>query len=257
MTSNCLAFDFVTTYSEGLGGSVSISEINASSSLTIPTCTDSGTVLSIETGYNRKFELKYFDQVYAAAVYSNPNYSLAVGFSQFGKTDFYTESLLKISSSLKYKIYSFGLTASSFDINFGNHYPKVSDITIGLSTSFKIKKIYAAFVADNLTKPNFNLSAPPVQPRYTIFSEYSPSKIHTLLGRVTIEKYRTPTYSFAEIIDVSRKLSIFLSMSNSPLKYGGGFKFNYQKHKISYSLSYHPILGFSYHIIISYTEVRI
>ncbi len=237
---------------EGLGGNIFLSDMTAASCLSVASLNDEKKIL-FQSGFNRKFDFEYFDNLYIASVYKNRRTTIGVGLAQFGKIDFYSEQILKLSASYAFNNKSFGLNLAGIQHGFNDNYSNLRQTTIGVSSLIKYNNFYIAEVVDDLISSRLTPYSLKPNVKFTTLSELMIKNNLSLLGRVTFEKNEKPVFSFAEIIKLNTLSNIYLSAVTYPLKYGGGLSYKFSKLNIVYSFSYQEILGFSYSIVFDYT----
>ncbi len=238
---------------EGLCGNIILSNMTAASCLSVSSLNDGKKIL-FQSGFNRKFDFEYFDNLYLTSVYKNNRTTIGLGLAQFGKADFYTEQFLKLSASYAFNNKSIGINFSGIQIGFDENYSNLRQTTIGISSLIKHNNFYIAGVVDNLISSCLTPYSLKPNVKFSTFSELLLLRKNlSLLGRVTFEKNEKPIFSFAESIKLNNLSNIYLSVMTYPLKYGGGLSYKFNQLNLIYSFSYQEILGFSYSIAFDYT----
>jgi len=252
LVANTGAFDFSSGRGIGLGQSVLLSETSASSLVNLPGAGINNNQWKMELGVNRKFELKELDEIIIAGALRKGKFSFSLGLSQFGYADLYSEKTVKLSSAYVINEISFGLSFSGLFLDFGGGYEGLSALTFGLSANYHKKNYYASFMADNLTLPKLEENSPEYRPKFNFYFEYDTQKSFSVTARTTFENRQKPQFALGQIIDISTDASILWGLSSEPLIYGGGLEYDFKSMLFDYTVSYHPVLGFTHGISITY-----
>jgi len=247
------AFDFLTARGNGLGQTVVLSNPSASAMLVFPTARLADQQVKIEAGINRQFELKEFDQIYLAASFRRDMFSGAVGFAQFGHGDLYAERTARICAAVHYDSLSLGGMISVMQVDFADHYADLTGHSLGMSFSYRVGPVIAAFVGDDLNSPQLDEYSPAIRPTYTACAELIGPGPYSVTGRLTAQKFEKPQFGVGQMIRVSRLGSLFWGLATAPLTYGAGLELMYKRSLITYATSYHPTLGFSHTLSVCFT----
>ena len=246
------AFDFSSGRGIGLGKSVLLSETSASSLVNLPGAGINKNQWKIELGVNRKFELKDLDEIIIAGAFRKGKFSFSLGISQFGYADLYSEKTVKLSSAYVMNEISFGLAVSGLFLDFGGGYEGLNAFTFGVVANYHKKNYFVSFMADNLTSPKLEENSPEYKPKFNFYFEYDTQKSFSVTARTTIENKQKPQFAIGQVIDISTEASILWGLSSEPLIYGGGLEYDFKSMLFDYTVSYHPVLGFTHGISISY-----
>lgn len=247
------AFDFVTGHGPGLGRTIMLSKSSASALLLAPSPGILPGEGKVEFGINRKFEMKDLDQAYVAAAYRWHPVTVAVGYSQFGYADYYSERTARLTAAFHYGQAAAGVGLSTMTVSFGDHYESLSGTAFSLGVSFRHDRLFAALVADNLNSPRMSDRSPANPPCYTAYAEIVGLGSYSVTARTTIQEREKPQYGFGQIIHLSANGSVFWGVSTQPLTYGGGVEISYRGAAITYAANYHPVLGFSHTLSTGYS----
>ncbi len=229
-----------------------LSETSASSLVNLPGAGIKNNQWKIDLGVNRKFELKDFDEIIIAGAFRKGNYLFSLGLSQFGSPDLYSEKTVKLSSAYYLEDLSFGLALSGLFLDFGQGYEGLSAFTFGLAANYHKKNYFASFMADNLTSPKLHENSPEYKPIFNFYFEYDTFKSFSVTARTTFESKQKPQFAIGQVIDISADASILWGLSSEPIIYGGGLEYDFRSMIFDYMVSYHPVLGFTHGITISY-----
>ncbi len=249
---SAFGFDFTTGRSIGLGKAIVLSDPSAAALVSNPSITTPTGQWLVELGANRKFEIKDLDELFFAAAYRYQKFTGAIGLSQFGYQDFYAERTLKLGFAYQYESVGLGLTFSSLFVSFGRGYKSLSASTVGLSFGYSYQRFYGSFAADNLTSPTLYDGGIAIRPKYTAYMELLGYGSYSITGRATFEKTESPQFTIGQKLTLSSRASILWGLSSGPLTYGGGVEFILKDAHITYAASYHPVLGFTQGMALSY-----
>ena len=253
LISNAAGFDLITPRGLGMGLTVPLSIASASNQVNLPTFGLARGEWNIESGYNRRFELSDLDHFYLASSVRWRQMTFALGASQFGKTEFYAEQILKGSATYQYDSLSIGASLSAMQVQLGNGYGRLRAVTVGAGISYRYRRLLVAGKADNLTRPklvDYSESLPPV---FSLYAELrGKGGAYSLTGRVTLEDLQKPQFALGQIIRLSRHGSFFWGVSSAPLEFGGGVEVNIPSGSLTYATSVHPVLGFSHTVSFTY-----
>ena len=252
LASGVRAYDFVLGQGTGLGNAVLLSHSSPSMLLSAPTGGLYQNEWRVETGFNRQFDMSEFDQVFVAGSGRWRDFSSAIGFSQFGQGDLYSERIAKLALGWQEDMVSVGISGSILMASFGGGYGNLNAASFGMGTAIRKHPYYAAVSADNLTSPRLERGSPRLEPVYTTYVEYVSSKSLSVLGRMTFQNREKPQFAVGQRIVLGKGGSLLWGFSTEPIQFGGGVDVSVKESTISYTVSYHPVLGLSHTVAVSY-----
>jgi hypothetical protein len=247
------AYDIFGGIQTGMGGTALLSTSVATGLLYCPSGHIDDGQLVIESGWNRKFELSDLDRVFISAGYRYGDLTGVIGFSQMGKSDYYTEKIVKFNLAYQTGIYSAGLITSGRIVEIGTDIDRLQAASIGLCAGVHYRRYHVAIVVDDINKPKIVESLEGENIKYNIYAEIDGGSMHSITGRVILEKYEKPRVSLGQYIQLAESNSLFWGISHNPLIYGGGLKIKYKEAWLAYAVSYHPSLGFTHNVSIAYS----
>lgn len=256
LAGKACSFDVVTNRGVGIGQTALLSNTSPSEMLNSPAGGFSEGEWRIETGFNRTFDLSEFNQFYIAGAYRLSRYTAAIGFSQFGKTDLYAEQLAKLSLSAQFDSLVISVTGSHMVLQFGGNYDNLNATTFGVGISYRLQPAIVAITADNLTSPELTEGIAFRRPQYSLYAEYRGRESFSLLGRVLLEETERPRFSLGQRILLGANSAFMLGISTAPFQFGGGLELAISGGSLNYGAAYHPVLGLSQTIAISYGRGR-
>lgn len=236
----------------GMGQTVSIRQSSASDLLTLPTGALNSRDWLLETGYNRQFELKDFDQFFIVGASRYKSFTAAFGLQQFGSADLYREQTMKLALGYSYDSLTVGMSWSGMQIDFGDgedFYFRAS--TIGAGASYRTRLFYFGLAADNLTSPKLYEYAVPIEPIYSLYTEVIGLQSFAVTGRITWEKFQKPQLALGQRVALAERSSFIWGISTEPLTFGGGIELYVAKAAITYAANYHPVLGLSHTVTVA------
>ena len=256
MATSVVAYDFHVGRQSGLGGTVLLSSPSASEALTCPTGLLNRDEIIFETGYQRKYELSDLNKVFVAAGYRYRNFSAVAGFSQFGKSDYYTEQLIKSAVTYDYSRFNFSLLVSEKLLKITGAETKwsLNAAALGLAGGVNCDKYHLGLVIDNLNQPKLDKNGVADDIIYNIYAEIEGSPQFSMTGRAAFEKNEKPNLSLGQYVRLYQHNALFWGVSNNPLAYGGGFEVKYSHWGLTYAVEYHPVLGFSHNVSLTFVS---
>jgi hypothetical protein len=249
---NLLAFEFGTGRGTGLGQTVILSRSSASALVSVPTGGIASGEMKLELGAARKFGMKDLDQAFVAVAYRYRRFTSSLGLAQFGYSDLYSERTAKAGVAWHGSSLTIGTTLSALLVSFGGHYDRLSAATFGAGASYRTSRVMGAVAADNLTSPRLDKNSPAVNPIYSAYLEVLGEGSFSIMGRVTLEKTERPQFALGQKTDISERGALFWGLSTAPLEYGGGVEVTVDNRHICYAASYHPTLGLSHSLSLSF-----
>jgi hypothetical protein len=251
-SGNLSAFKFATGRGIGLGQTVILSRSSASTLVSVPTGGIASGDMKLELGAARKFGMKDLDQAFVAVAYRYRHITPSLGLTQFGYSDLYRERTAKMGVAWQVDSLTIGTTLSALLVSFGGRYDRLDAATFGAGASYRTSRIIGAVAADNLTSPHLDKNSSAVNPTYSAYLEVLGEGSFSITGRMTLEKTERPQFALGQRIDISERGALFWGLSTAPLEYGGGVEVTVDKSHISYAASYHPTLGLSYSLSLSF-----
>lgn len=234
-----------------MGRAVILSRSSASELLAVPA---GGLVAGqgmVEIGFNRAFEMSELDNLFVAGAYRFGSVTVAVGFSQFGHSDLYTEQTARLSLACRRDSLTAAVTLSGLLVSFGGGYERLNAATLGCGLSYRTRRVIAAVTGENLTAPRLDENSREINPVYSGYAELIGPGPYSLTGRVTLEREEKPQFALGQKIDLSTKAAFFWGIATAPLKYGGGLEIDVKGRSLTYAVSYHPTLGLSQTVALS------
>jgi hypothetical protein len=228
-----------------MGGTYLLSEPSAVELLSVPSSLFKQNNLSLSSGLNRSFEISDLDKMFLALAYRRGVISGAVGLSQFGNSDFYSERTVRLTTGLYYRSFVLSMSYSYKYYEFGTAYEKLSGDSYGLGIGYSFQRFITAFTIDNLNKPKLHDDGIKFNAKYNLFAEMVGFEAYSITGRVNWQENQKPQIGIGQKFHLSSISSLFWGFSTEPTIYGGGIEIIYQGKSIQYAASIHPELGLS------------
>ncbi|PKK84444.1 MAG: hypothetical protein CVT49_03725 [candidate division Zixibacteria bacterium HGW-Zixibacteria-1] len=253
------ANDFDIGRQYGLGGSVLLSSPTATDMLTCPTGVMNKNEIIFEAGYQRKFELADLDKIYTAAGYRYKNLSAVIGFSQFGKSDYYVEQTAKGVFSYSINHFAAAIIADGRQVSIGEAESKVTlrAASVGLAAGINYQKYHLGAAVDNINRPRLAQSLAQENSIYHIYAEVEGLSRFSVTGHIAFEESEKPLASFGQYIRLIDNNALFWGVSSNPLTYGGGLDIKYGNYGLIYAVSYHPELGMTHNVSLNISSGKL
>ncbi|MEW5923404.1 MAG: hypothetical protein AB1746_05400 [Candidatus Zixiibacteriota bacterium] len=254
---NAYEFDIGRQY--GLGGAVLLSSPMATDMLSCPTGMLNRNEVIFEAGYQRKFELADLDKIYAAAGYRYRNLSAIIGFSQFGKDNYYMEQLVKTALSYTYSHLTAAVIVDGMQVNVGEDERKATlrAASVGLAAGVNYEKYHLGFMIDIINHPKLAETLEGEKSIYHIYGEVEGISRFSVAGHIALEENQKPMASFGQYIRLIDNDALFWGISRNPLTYGGGLDIKYGNYGLVYAVSYHPELGVTHNVTLNISTGRL
>ncbi|MCX6825936.1 MAG: hypothetical protein NTV06_01515 [candidate division Zixibacteria bacterium] len=208
--------------------------------------------LTAEMGFERRFDLSELDRYYAIIGYRYKNVTGAIGFSQFGESNYYTEKLLKATAAIRLRMFTGGLLVGCKMIDIGNGYGSFRAGSVGLMGGMDCRKLHLGFVADNINQPKLADNAEPDKAVFSLYGEIEGPSIYSITCRAEFREFEKPAMSIGQYIRLIGKNAIFWGITGNPMTYGGGIEMCKSGLIINYAVSYHPVLGLRHNISLGF-----
>lgn len=252
IASSVMAFDFVSPTGLSAGKTSSLSTPGSSDLLNLPVGGPSPKWWRVETGLSRSYDLRDLDIVFVSGAYRMRNVTFALGYSQFGHADLYSEKLIKGSISLGRNSLAFGVNGSFMSLGFGGGYQSLSAVAFGFGAGWQSTKWRVAGTVDDLNSPSFADSDPARQPNLSFHGEFISGSSYSLLGRVTLQKDQQAQFGAGQRIFIKQTSALLWGFTTAPFTFGGGIELGLGSSRITYAANYHPTLGLTQLISVSY-----
>lgn len=246
--SSAAGYDFIYDKSHALGQTILLSQPTATGQLKLPSMVYNENNFILQTGYNRQFEMKELDHLYLAFSGRQKKFGFAFGYSQLGESELYVERTVRLMSSIVLDNFSGGIYYSFRQLDFGEGFEKLSGHGLGLGMSYRLGKFITGLSMDDLNQPKFTEDGLKLQPYFNWYNEFVGSETFSVTARVKWQNKEKTQLGLGQKVVVSNYGSLFWGISTEPMIYGGGVEFNYSRHQMIYSTSYHPVLGFSHSV---------
>jgi hypothetical protein len=250
------SFDIGTGRLTGMGGTVLFSSPSASDYLTCPAVLLSERWMIFESGFQRKYDLTDLDKVSATVAGRYQRFSGAIGFSQFGRENYYTEKLIKGAVGAQFSMLTLAIGISGQRIEIGDNNGWFNMASLGITGGLNYKRYHLGLAADNINQPAPIDGAVRYNTIIKIYTEIEGPSTYSLTGRVALEKHEKPILAVGQYIRLQGENAIFWGVSNNPLTYGGGIDLHYREFRLCYAASYHPVLGMSHNFSVDFTWKR-
>jgi len=245
-------FDPQSDMPDGMGNTVSLVNPSPSEALSLPACGLTNGGLAIETGYCRKFAMKELDRFYVAAAARFGRWSTSVGVSQFGQSELYAEKTARLAVAAHFDSLALGVSLSAEQLEFGGGYDNLSAATVGVSGGYSMGRLRTALSFENLTRPRLSAAGPRTDIISALYLQLLGPGSYSVAARLTVEQGEKAQLGLGQKIRLSRLGSFFWGISSQPTTYGGGVELNYQRYVITAAATYHPVLGLTHTIAVSF-----
>jgi len=246
------SFDLTTSRGPGMGRTQMLSRSSASTLVNLPSGGIKSGEWHVESGYNRRFELRDLDQSFLAAAYRRKAITAALGLSQFGKGDLYSERTMKASLAYRIDSVSIGMSLSGMLVDIGSGYGQLRAATVGVGASYRRARWFTTIVIDNLTSPRLAENSVTVKPILSFYTELIGRGSFSVTGRATFQETESPQYALGQRISLSGGSAFFWGLSSAPLEYGGGIELHLRDIRLFYATTIHPVLGLSHTVAVAY-----
>ena len=240
----------------GMSRAVLLSEPSASDFVFCPTAYLSPKRITVESGFLRRYDLSDLDQYYVAAAAEYHRFMFGIGASQFGKTDYYAEKILRSTVSYKIDSLAIGVIVSGKMVEFGNMEESFSSIGLGVSAGFNWNKYHIAVVADNINKPRLAAESEPDYRSVNLYAEIEGSRFYSIVGRLNWQDYAKVQATLGQIFHLTGNNALMWGIGSNPLTYSGGLELNLDRYYIGYAVTNHPTLGLSHSIVIGIKNLK-
>lgn len=240
----------------GMSDAVLLSSPTATDMVACPAARLSAGQITLESGYLRRYDLSELDQYYAATALEYKHFLFALGVSQFGKSDYYTEKILRSAMSYRYDSLTIGFIAGGKLVEFGNREELFNSVELGFSAGFGWNRYHLAVVADNINKPRLAESSEPDYRTLNLYAEIEGSKYYSMVGRLCWEDYSPVRATLGQMFFLTGNNCLMWGISSNPLTYSGGLELSLKRYYISYAVANHPTLGLSHSIVIGIRNLR-
>jgi hypothetical protein len=253
-----LACDIDAGRQSGLAGGIMLSAPSATDMLACPTGDMCGYKILFETGFQRKFELSDLDKAFISAGYGFGRLDLAVGYSQFGECGYYVERLLKSGATIRLGRAAISAQLSLKKIEIGAEDERLdlhalsSAVAAGLNSS----PYHIGIMIDNINRPRPEKNSVKDNAQYKMYGEIEGLSRFSITGYMAFEERQRPVFSIGQYIRPAEGGAVFWGVSDNPTIYGGGLEINCAGLWLMYAVSFHPVLGFTHNVSISYHKMK-
>jgi hypothetical protein len=240
------AFDFVDVHALGSGQTAALSQASPGCLVNNPGVGFDVGGARFEVGYTRRYDLADLDRLHLAVAARRGAFSAAAGISQFGKSSLYSERIAKAMVSVERGKFSFGLTGSAMEVQFGNNYGRFNAVTFGGGMGVRTPHLLVSLSADNLTRPGLYSGVQEYARSGVINLELLTTRKLSLMVRTVMTENERPRAGLGQRIPLAKSSALYWGVSARPLEYGGGIDIGTKRLVFSYAASIHPVLGFSH-----------
>lgn len=252
LASTVSAFDTPLSRANAAGGTIRLRSTTASGLLALPVGGLSQGRYSIEAGFQRQFDLSELDQVFLAGAWRWRSLTFSFGMSQLGKTDYYSERVMKAGGAMHLDSLALGLTLSGKMVDIGSGYGQLRAAGVGGCLSYRRGRWFVAAMADDLNSPRLVEHSEAILPTYNFFGELLAKGSTALSVRATFQKKEKPQFGMSQSLKLSRAAELFVGLSSQPMKYGAGINIQISNTFFTYASSVHPVLGLTHTVTLGY-----
>ncbi|HKK20324.1 MAG TPA: hypothetical protein VJ983_02550 [candidate division Zixibacteria bacterium] len=246
------AVDFTSPMTPGLGGCLPLSEPSAFDLLMVPCGRRSGSRFAVDLFNYDRYQLSEFEQYGAAGAIYGDKYALAIGVTQFGWSELYQETAERIAIGRRFGQFAVSLDGTVNSIEFGDNYSSLHSFSLGAGSYFEMKSVSLGIGVDQINSPGPIEGSPELPPKFTVYFEAWPQKSYSILARATRQSGQKTQYGAGQLVKLPYSVRLYWGISTEPLIYGAGLEFFAYKAFITCTASYHPVLGLSRMIAISF-----
>jgi hypothetical protein len=254
LPASVCGFDFLTGQASGMGGTILLSQSAASDLIALPSGSLRHDVWKVEMTFQRQYDLSEFDQASFALATRRGRITVAAGMSQFGQRDFFAERVGKLTAAAHFDSLTVGVSGSGMLIYFGGGYERLTAATVGVGASYRAGRWFGAVVADELTSPTPYKYGPATKPHLSFYGEFIGRGSISISGRIRFQKERPAQFGIGQKLFFTNGGALFWGLANKPWSFGGGVEVTRHRGKLSYAANYHPVLGFSHTVQLSFSS---
>lgn len=251
LAGSAVAFDLETGRGIGQGRTLSLHYSSPSELLTLPSGSFTPGEWGFQTGFSRPYELSQLDQLFIVGAYRYEFATAALGFSQFGENNLYTEKKARLAVSVTRGPFTISTMFSAVLVEVGEDYEDLNAATFGFGAAFRSERVYAGASVDDINSPRLYETAIPYNPKYNLYTEVVGYSSFSLTGRLTLEKQQKPQLALGQRIALADRSYFFWGISTEPLEYGAGVDIFVSPVTFTYAVRNHPALGYSHTVSIS------
>ena len=196
-------------------------------------------------GYSNAYGLAELSQISLSLAYPKKSWGVGLGFSVFGKADFYQEKIGIISGAYKFRDkFSLGLSFKYLILSTSANYPELKAFSLNAGFRYKFMgKVEMGGVVKNLNQPKLGDNAEKIPLNYNLGLAYYPLKeIALYLGYYDDADFKSQIRLGQETY-LSENLAIRLGFQSQPSRYSLGFGFNWENFRFDYAFFNHSVLG--------------
>ncbi|HKZ22111.1 MAG TPA: hypothetical protein VJ165_02795 [candidate division Zixibacteria bacterium] len=195
-------------------------------------------------GYSNAYGIAELSQTSVSIAYPKKSWGIGLGFSVFGKSDFYQEKIGVISGAYKFKDkFSVGLSIKYLILSASANYPELKAVSLDAGFRYKfLEKLELGGVVKNFNQPKLgNLEKIPLN--YNLGLAYYPLKeIALYLGYYDDADFKSQIRLGQETY-LNKNLALRLGFQSQPSRYSLGFGLNWENFRFDYAYFNHSVLG--------------
>ena len=245
------AFEYPSSHAMSTGGITVLSHPSPTDIVANPGLPMPEYSLGSEFGYVQQYDLRDLDRLFLVGAAKYKSFTGGIGLAQLGKSELYSEKLIKGTLSYLVKDFCIGGSVSFLQVEFGGNYGRFTSATMGAGVGYTRGPFRAHLSGDNLTAPKLFSSADPYQRvGKAVFEWETPRHLSTLVQATKTEKEQV-RYGIGQRIPLKAGSALYWGVSTRPLEYGGGVDIGARWFTLTYAAKIHPVLGFSQTVSVS------
>ncbi len=195
-------------------------------------------------GYSDAYGLAELSQSSVSIAYPKKFWGMGLGFSVFGKSDFYQEKIGIISGAYKYRDkVSVGLSFKYLILSTSSNYPELKTLSLDAGFRYKIvEKVELGGVVKNFNRPQLGEDSQKIPVNYNLGLAYYPLKeIALYLGYYDDPDFKSQIRLGQETY-LNKNLALRFGFQSQPSRYSLGLGFNWENFRLDYAYFNHPVL---------------
>jgi hypothetical protein len=228
------------------GGCPSLSNPSSAAMISTPGLIASEYGYSFDLGWERKYQLKEFDQIFLSTTVVTPIGAISAGFDQFGTTNLYREKTARLVLSHLFGDIGGGILIEGSQVSFQDGYSSLSRFSLGCGVSVAYSHLVFAVTGYDLNSPSYADGSLATSPNGRFQVEYNGANSATASAYLKCTDNAKPQFGIGQRLNLSSQAELIFGAETLPTEYSAGLLLWRGKSCFSYAATYHADLGVSH-----------
>jgi hypothetical protein len=207
--------------------------------------------LTFQTSMRQLYNIRELTDNRAAFAYRHKDYICGLALASFGTPDYFHQTGLAASLSIRRKTYSIGASIVYDRMSFNDYYGYLSAYAGNAGFSFRYSRAFIYAVTRVINQPSYYKGGSPEPPQAEFgLSLASKDGLDSQFKALFI-RYHKPTAEISQSFELASYAQLNWALVLLPARFGLGLDLERGRFGFGYHFSHHPVLGATHAVILT------